>query len=732
MKYDTSRRLILSSSKFTLLLLSFFSWTIVGHTQDLDNVAISGRVLDQDDAVIPGAEVQAIRIKTGARRATTCDAGGRYRLIQLEPGAYVLRISFSGFREHEIPNITAVAGQNIQFDTTLYPLDVKVDAVTITADETPLVDATRTVVGGTVTGREAETLPLASRSPLDLVFTLPGVTEEPLSTRDLAEDSNRSLAATPEEAGIFSVSGAPAYSNNITIDGLDNNDDRAARERFQPAIEAIEEVQIITNQFSAEYGRASGGRINLRTRGGSKTFAGRAFYFFRDEALNANTFRNNSLGLPRLPLQEHDGGFTFSGPVGIPTYNRSDKSVFFVAYEVDKVLDSALIDTLVPVEQNRAFPLPAPTTLLGHRLEKANTPSLAAELAPFISSISTPLKNANLTVRVDQQFSPTHNASVVYHRGRLVNLRQFNGGNRLSDTLQAKTRNSDAISYSDNYVFSGQFVNQIRAQFSRLAPGLQTRDGAKPVVLLALNDSLVAGDPAKRSGTLVAGSSTSGGSARREDRAQLQDVLSFVQGSHALRLGVDFQYVRSTFIDLSDATGTFNFASAGDFLAGIPNRFRQNFQTLSTQRNGYLGFFFQDDWQVLPSLLLSYGLRYERETIISDLNNFGPRLSLAYNPLKSGKLVLRLGAGIFYNRALLRTIDDFTLGRQQLFFDTNTLLDSSTGKTMSAEQRRNFASPKRFSLIHHSSDSLVCSIRIFPAGSIPVCAFRRATRQTSA
>src|ERR1041385_5019611 len=153
------------------------------------------------------------------------------------------------------------------------------------------------------------------------------------------------------------------------------------------------------------------------------------------------------------------------------------------------------------------------------------------------------------------------------------------------------------------------------------------------------------------------------------------DVLSFVSGNHSLKFGADVHHVRSTFIDLSDLSGTFNFASAGDFLAGMPNRFRQNFQSSSTQKNLYTGVFLQDEWQILPQLLLSYGLRYEYETILYDPNNFGPRLSLAYSPLQSGKLVLRFGSGIFFNRPLLRTIDDFTLGKQQIFFDTNLLPD---------------------------------------------------------
>ena len=667
-----------------LTILTIFLFTLNVHAQDLDTVTIYGRITDQNAAVLPGADVQAKLIKTGLTRTTTSDAEGRYRLVQLEPGIYLVRVSFPGFAVQEITNVATVSGQSLQFDATLLPADLVVEPVVVTAAETPVVDTKRTIVGSTLTSRETESLPINTRTPLDLVYLLPGVTEEPLSTRDLAEDRNTNHANTPEEAGTFSLAGAPAYSNNLTIDGLDNNDDRAARERFQPSLEAIAEVQVITNQFSAEYGRASGGRVNLRTRSGSQQFHGRSFYFFRDEALNANTFRNNSLGVSRLPLQEHVAGFTLGGPLA------SKETVFFVSYELNKVLDSALIDTLVPLQRNPLLALPAPTHPERSRLEDADEPELAAEVAPFISSISTPLKNTSITTRIDHQFGPMHNASFVYLRGRLINLRTFGGGNRLAEAIQGRSRNSDAISYSDTFVFSERLVNQFRFQFSRLAPAFEARGGDKPVVLITLNDPLLSDDPERRTGTLVAGSSTVGGSDRHEDRFQVQDVLSFVSGNHSLKFGADVHHVRSTFIDLTDLSGTFNFASAGDFLAGVPSRFRQNFQSSSTQKNLYAGFFVQDEWQITPQLLLSYGLRYEYETILHDSNNFGPRFSLAYSPRESGKLVMRFGGGIFYNRPLLRTIDDFALGKRQLFFDTNLLRDPLTGKLMTAEQRRAF------------------------------------------
>lgn len=662
------------TSRLTLLTIFLFTFNV--NAQDLDTVTIAGRVMDQNGAVVPGAEVQATLIKTRLQRTTTSGADGRYRLIQLEPGIYVVRVSFPGFAAQEFANITTVSGQSLELDATLLPTDLVVEPVIISDAATPIVDTKRTITGATLTSRETELLPIASRSVLDLLFTLPGVTEEPLSTRDLAEDRNVNHANTPEEAGTFSLAGAPAYSNNLTIDGLDNNDDRAARERFQPSLEAVAEVQVVTNQFSAEYGRASGGRVNLRTRSGSKSFQGRGFYYFRDEALNANTFRNNSLGIPRLPLQEHAGGFTLGGPIIKDT-------VFFVSYELNKVLDSALIDTLVPVKQNHLFPLPSPTLLGRARLEDSEAPTLAAEVAPFISSISTPQKNTSITARVDHQFGPMHNAAIVHQRGRLINLRGFGGGNRLAEALQGRRRNSDAISYSDTYVFSERVVSQARFQYSRLAPAFEARGGNTPVVLITLNDP-------QRTGTLIAGSSTSGGSDRREERVQVQNVLSFINGEHSLKFGADVHHVRSTFIDLADLSGTFNFASAGDFLAGIPSRFRQNFQSSSTQTNLYTGVFVHDEWQILPQLLLSYGLRYEYETILRDANNFGPRFSVAFSPLESGKHVIRAGGGIFFNRPLLRTIDDFTLGQQQLFFDTNQLRDPATGKLMTVAQRRAF------------------------------------------
>jgi hypothetical protein len=684
----------------SLLLVCFLVCDAHVRAQDLDDVSIGGTVADQNGAVVPGATVTAMLAATRSERTVVTDGEGRYRLVELPPGAYTLRVARAGFADAERVGLETVAGQSVRLDFTLRPAGVVAEQVVVSGASTPLVDTTRTVVGSTITREELDRLPLLTRSPLDFVFTLSGVTEEPLSVRDAAEDrdagarSNAQRAATtPEEAGTFALAGGAAYSNNITIDGLDNNDDRSARERFQPSLEAVEEVQVITNQFSSEYGRASGGRVNLRTRGGSSDLRGRVFYFFKDESLNANSYSNNRRGLARLPLQEHNPGFTLGGPLVLPRsfkplgYDGSNRTFFFISFEHDSVLDSTLIDALVPVEQSAAFPLPQPTTLAGRRFEPSATlPNSPAELAPFVESVSTPQRALAFTARLDQGFTATHNGTFLFQLGRSKNLRQFGGGLRLARSLQGRERNTEAIAYTDNFVFSPTVVNQLRAQISRLRPALRAAAGG-PVALITINDPLADEDPADRSGTLVAGSSTSGSTDRGETRFQIQETLTVLRGAHSLKLGGDVQRVRSTFIDLTDATGTYSFTSAGDFLAGSPSRFRQRFNTESVQKNFYAGLFLQDEWRVLSNLTLSAGLRYEMESVLRDRNNFAPRLALAFDPTGTGKTVLRVGAGIFYNRVLLRTVDDFTLGQNVIELDTNDLPTSERRAFIAANLR---------------------------------------------
>src|SRR5215475_11692768 len=644
---------------------------------DLDHVNFEGVVADSNGNVIADARVFVRRTEVGAERSTKTNREGRYRFSTLSPGDYELRVEAGGFQTERYERISAIAGATVRRDCKLSTAAVEAQMTIGAAANPTLVDTARTVVGGAVTREQIGKLPTESRNPLDLIYTLPGVAQPALSVRDLPEgDAQDDFSSTPEESGVFSLTGGAPFSNNITIEGMDNNDDRGARERINLSTHAVEEVQVITNQFAAEYGRASGGRVNLRLRGGSNEFHGQAFYYFRDESLNANSYRRNAdptRGF-RIPFQNHNPGASVGGPL-------IKKKVFlFGAYEYDNVYDRAEIAALTPVEANPAFPLPKPNGAdLGvtrrNRNGQTTTVNGGAPVGLFDETVTTPRVAHTLQSRVDFRLGEKSEAFALFTLARNRDERGFPGGRRTLDTLLSSGRNSQSYAFSGNLILSSRMVNTARFQFSRLTP-LFVPPADNPVVIINIADPRdVTGDPnanpLTRSGNLTAGASTLFGVDRREDRYQIQDTLNYARGAHTARIGVDAQIIRSRFVDLEDTTGTFNFATAADFLADKPSRYQHRFNTDSELSNTYAGVFLQDDWKPKQNLTLSFGLRWENETIIKDRNNFGPRLSLAWDPFKTGKTVVRAGYGIFYNRALLRTLDDFILTSNAIQIDTD-------------------------------------------------------------
>lgn len=661
------------------VVLCLSSFIGIASSQDLDDVTISGSVVDSNKAPIVGATVTAIKSENGFERTVVTDENGNYKLIELQPGTYKIKTISDGFGEKVSADFVTVSGQNIQLNITLTPADVRAETtVNVTDEDTPVVDTTRTIVGGTVTGREIEELPNTSRDPFSLVLTLGGTSEEALSTRDLADDRNVTNATAPAEQGNFSLSGGTSYSNNITIDGFDNNDDRSANIRFQPSLEAIEEVQVISNQFSGEYGRASGGRVNLRLRSGTNTLKGRAFMFFRDDNLNANTWYNNSRGFARLPLTEYSPGFTLGGPIVIPKlYDGHDKTFFSIAYEYNNIQDTTFINTFVPLTSNPNYSLPAGNADCPVAVCQDANSSPPVDIAAYNVLYSTPNIYNVFTAKFDHRLNSKNDFSVGYQFGRRKNRRTVGTSTtRLDDALQAKTEDTDGINFTDNHIFNGNTVNQFRFQYSIFEPSFQTDTPDEPVILIGYRNP-----ETQTNQTLIVGNSTaSGGNSatfpqnRRETRFQFQDTMTFVFSGHTIKTGFDIQTIRSKAKELGDATGTFNFANMGTFQQNTLSRFRINFGTGSDIKNKYYGFFVNDEFKPFSNVTMSLGVRYERETSVDDNNNFGPRIGIAWDPFKNGSGVIRFGAGIFYNRTLLRTIADFIQNQSGIIpFDTNTI-----------------------------------------------------------
>ncbi|MFV0390066.1 MAG: carboxypeptidase regulatory-like domain-containing protein [Pyrinomonadaceae bacterium] len=648
--------------------------------QDLDDVSIAGKVVDSNGDPIAGATVEAVFISTGISRVAQTDTSGKYHFIDLTPGTYKLRVSQDGFGVKETDNFDTLSAQNISLDFSLDPAGVTAEQTIVFAENAPIVDVTRTVVGSTLSEREIEDLPNTSNNVLDLVYTLGGTAEEPLSIRNLASDDRIGSGSESDQptgvigTGSISLAGGAAYSTNITIDGMDNNDDRSAEERFQPSPDSVAEVQVIQNQFSSEYGRASGGRINIRTRAGSRKFRGRAFLFYENAKMNANTYNNNRRGLSRLPYEDYDPGFTLGGPIPFGYFNN--RTYFFTSYEYQTRNASTQIFSAVPVNQNPLFPLPAPTNPNEARPD-LNDPT-SALIAPYIATVDTPTDRQRFTARIDHNFNDSHNITFNYQLGRSNSFRQYRETTRyLEDTLQGRVRNNDSYYLTDNYVVNNNFVNQARFQFSNYRPDFSTVNPTDPVVLLYISDETTTG-PDQVRGTVVVGNSTANfANTRSEKRYQFQDTANFVKGDQNIRVGVDYQAIRSSINELSDSTGTFNFENVDGFLANQIVRYRRNTGAISKLNNDYLGLFVQYDWRMRSDITVGLGLRYERESIVDDNNNFGPRLGIAWALDKNDKSVLRFGAGIFYNRTLLRTIDDFTIESNLESFDSNRLYGTS-------------------------------------------------------
>src|SRR5215475_10028694 len=535
---------------------SYISADCIRPIDDLDHVNFEGVVTDSSGSVMAGARVFVRQSGVGAERSTRTDREGRYRFTTLSPGVYEIRVGAGGFQTERYERINAIAGATIRHDFKLNPAAVEAQ-ITIDAAANPAtVDTARTVVGGTVTKEQIDSLTVESRNPLDLIFMLPGVAPPALSVRDLGEgDVKDDFRSAPEESGVFSLTGGAPFSNNITIEGLDNNDDRGARERVNLSAHAVEEVQVITNQFSAEYGRASGGRVNLRLRGGSNEFHGQAFYYFRDESLNANSYTRNAdpaRGF-RIPFQNHNPGASAGGPL------IKNKVFLFGAYEYDNVYDRAEIAALTPVDANPAFPLPKPNGAdLGvtrrNRNGQTTTVNGGAPVGLFDETVTTPRVAHTLQSRVDFRLGEKSEAFALFTLARNRDERGFPGGRRTLDTLLSSGRNSQSYAFSDNLILSSRTVNTARFQFSRLTP-VFVPPADNPVVIINIADPRdVTGDPnanpLTRSGNLTAGASTLFGVDRREDRYQIQDTLNYARGAHTARIGGDAQAIRSRFVDL--------------------------------------------------------------------------------------------------------------------------------------------------------------------------------------
>src|SRR5437870_3880725 len=381
-----------------LLPIGLAAMLIAGlvHAQTV-GASLQGVVTDSSGAAVPSVTVLVVSVATGATRELQTDAAGRYRVPLLQPGEYELHVSIAGFQPVARRGIRLAVGQDAVVDVRLEVGQVA-EELTVTADA-PHVNTTSGAVSGVVTDREIRELPLNGRSFQQLALLQTGVTSALSAGNDVVG------GRTPK----ISINGARPEQNNFLLDGTDINNvynkTPGSAAGVLLGVEAVREFQVLTNAYSAEFGRSAGGVINAVTRSGENVFRGSAFEFLRNSALDAKDFFD-AKNKPIPPFKRNQLGATLGGPI------QRDKTFYFVAYEglIERLGVSG--STFVPdanarrgIIDGRTVPLHAQIGPYLALFPLPNARALSGGIGEYLFSRSQPTDEHFVQGRLDHHFS---------------------------------------------------------------------------------------------------------------------------------------------------------------------------------------------------------------------------------------------------------------------------------------------------------------------------------------
>jgi len=563
---------------------------------------VSGHATDESGGVLPGVTVTAINEETGVQRSVTTAETGAYQITGLEPGRYTFTAELQGFAALKQTGITLSVSQAARFDLRMKVAGLE-EAVTVTAD-TPLVSTTKSEIGLTVTPKQIDELPLNGRNFMELALLAPGVKVP--------------LERTQTDVSFGGSSGRSTY---VQVDGADNNDDTVGGGETGFSMESIREFQVVTNRFSAEFGRTSAGVVNIVTRSGTNNLRGSAFGFFRDDALKAaNWFTGN-----KEPFSRKQYGGAVGGPV------LENRTHYFINLEQQGDQETAVPNTGV--------------SYLDTQADAANDVTLGF-------------------VKVDHQLAEHHRLFTSYAVTYSETTNQNIGGSATLEYGTNRIRKTHAGTIGETWVMSDRAVNDFRFLYrnhdTQAAPNVNT-----PALLFP---------------SAMLGTRTNYPQNRAEERMQFRDDFSYFvpdwKGTHSLKAGVDYSRVDYVVFFANTTRGAFTFTqNPADFLNPAtfpaPVRYQQGLGRFDTADDTHtFNVYFQDDWQPNKRLTLNLGLRYEvefgsanndfstsRSDLVqpkeTDMNNVAPRLGVTYDLSGQGTTILRGGFGMFYDQFLL-------------------------------------------------------------------------------
>lgn len=583
--------------------------------ETINYASVSGRVIDAQGAVIPGATVTATQAATGVSATDTTDAAGRFRFPYLRVGPYELTVMLAGF-EPAARTLSLNAGAAFELPIALRVSGI-VEAVAVRA-ETPLIESARSQIATTIPQQEVNNLPLNGRNFQDIAVLAPAVAPPNINSTQL-------FAETSAVQGVgLSVGAQRNLSNNFTVDGLSSNDDAAGLVGMPYGVDAVEQFQVVTSGGQAELGRALGGYVNVITRSGTNQLHGTAYGYFRDDAFNAP----NALSGTTLPMSQAQYGGSLGGPIA------KGRTFYFVNAE-QRNLDGSGLTTISD----------ASTAVVNARLAAVGYQGIPVATGLF----DQPIDSLNVLGKVDHAFSARDQFSVRYS---LYDVTSSNsrgaGGLGAPSASQGLDNRDQAVAFSNTVSIGNRTVNETRAQFTYSDLQALPADPIGPAVSIA--------------GVASFGTFPSSPQGRLNKMFQVTNNVSQHRGAHALRAGVDFVYNADRIRFPRSERGSYTFSSLANFLTGTYNNagYGQTFGVMEVEQgNPNLGVYLQDEWSASSTLTLNLGLRYDLQfldTIDTDGNNLSPRAGFAWTPTASRDLVVRGSAGLFFDRVPLRAL----------------------------------------------------------------------------
>jgi Carboxypeptidase regulatory-like domain len=666
------------------LVALFFACLIVGSAYADLTGQIQGTVLDSSNAAIPDAKITIKRLDTGTTRVVSSNEYGEFAAPQLEIGEYEVGIEKVGFKTH-VEQALVRSGEITRMNVQMQVGQVGT-TVTVEASALPTLDVATAQVSDSLNSEEVLALPNEARDPVVYATLSPGTVPVTADNPFLG-------------AGGFNSNGSRGRANNITLDGVNDNDVSTTGEAGAAFVQDnIQEVKVITNNFDAEFGRNSGSQVQLLTKSGTNSYHGSVYDYAQ------NTYFGNARNYfdatgQATPIIQDNGGVTFGGPI------YKDHTFFYGSWELDRTSGaggSVVAQVLTPAQ---VAGITDPTSLA--LFNNNGAPQSATGSLPQTSANT--FQGDTWTVRVDQLLRNKKDSLFVKYGqspGTTVSpgltfVSTFLAGFGASVTAEPRDL---TVGYTAS--ITSNLVDTARFGFGRSNPNFPINS------------------PFPQSAQVVIFGESSFGESdiipqgRTQNTFQYADTLAWTKGRHTLKVGIDFNRYQAPSFFPAEEKGLIEYGSVADFQAGNAFAFQQVIGPTARHNFSLDAFMFaQDDFRVTNTLTLNLGFRLESSGGVSELNNLisnldpnnhtplgvlgtgplggvdlggdafhrnwnpAPRLGIAWNPGR-GKFVFRGGYGIAYDFIYQNPITNLRFSPP--FVDQITIFNFSGGNTPAA------------------------------------------------